>query len=386
MSAGLRQLLAGLRRLKLDRRRILTGATVLGLVTVGLVSLIFMSRDTAPDSGPAAVSATSPSLPSSQALPMITTASASASAELPSANIAASTTSSASTTTTTPTTTTTTTVAAAVRDEPPPATTTAPAAAEPVGDEEPESDRPESGDEDGQASLEQGRAADPGPGTAANTAARETLVSEGNQELPVLPPAEAPPPPRLPQVVPDGDLVYFTFDDGPHPVYTPQVLDVLARHGVQATFFVIGKMVELYPEVFERIIAEGHTVANHTWNHESLAGLSRAEFDRTVSATQAILGEHATPCIRPPYGATDASTKKWSAAHGLDLHMWSVSPSDWLQPPAEEIADYIVKRIRPGSVVLLHDGGGPRAETVRGLDLALEQLAERNYNYAPLCF
>ena len=188
-------------------------------------------------------------------------------------------------------------------------------------------------------------------------------------------------------VTPDdgGGVVYLTFDDGPHSEYTPQVLDVLARHDARATFFVVGSLAQAYPELIQRIVAEGHTIANHTWNHEDLAGLSRAAFDETISRTQAVLGELAAPCLRPPYGSIDAFTREWAASHGLTLMTWDASPGDWNRPPPEEIADYIVKWARPGVVILLHDGGGDRSRTVQGLDMALEQLADRGLRYEPVC-
>jgi len=211
----------------------------------------------------------------------------------------------------------------------------------------------------------------------------------------VLPVAEASPTPtttvpivRPPRpVTPDdeGAVVYLTFDDGPHVEYTPQVLDVLARHGARATFFVVGRLVRAYPDLIERIAAEGHTLANHTWNHEDLAGLSRPAFDETVGRTQAILGDLATPCLRPPYGSVDAFTREWAAAHGLSLLTWDGSPQDWRRPPAAEIADYIVEHVRAGIVILLHDGGGDRSQTVQGLDMALERLADRGFRYEPVC-
>ena len=160
--------------------------------------------------------------------------------------------------------------------------------------------------------------------------------------------------------------MYLTFDDGPHPVYTPQVLDVLAHYSARATFFVLGSLVEAHPDIIERIAAEGHTIANHTWNHEVLAGLPRPAFDDTISRTQAILADLATPCLRPPYASIDAYTEEWASSHGLDLMMWTVDPGDWRRPPAAEIADHIVQRAMAGAVVLLHDGGGNRSRTVRG--------------------
>ena len=182
-----------------------------------------------------------------------------------------------------------------------------------------------------------------------------------------------------------GPVLYLTFDDGPHPVYTPRVLEILSRHGARSTFFVIGSLVEQYPGIIQRINAQGHTVANHTWNHENLAGLPQEEFDDTVSRTQELLGSQATPCLRPPYGSIDAFTRDWAANHGLDVTLWDVDPADWRRPPAAEIAQHIVDHARDGAVVLLHDGGGDRAQTVLGLDAALSELSERGFRFEPLC-
>ena len=189
-------------------------------------------------------------------------------------------------------------------------------------------------------------------------------------------------PPALPD---DGPVVYLTFDDGPHPTYTPQVLDVLARHGARATFFVVGYLAERYPLLIQRIAHEGHTLANHSWQHESLARVSKTAFDRSVGRTQEILGPLATPCLRPPYYAIGKSTEEWSNELGLRLVGWSYSPRDWEQRPAQAIANGLVARSYPGAIILLHDGGGPRSATVRGLDMALERLSDRGFEFKPLC-
>ena len=192
---------------------------------------------------------------------------------------------------------------------------------------------------------------------------------------------------RLPRPpLPAGDgVVYLTFDDGPHAEYTPQVLDILARYDARATFFVVGRLARAYPDIIERIAAEGHTLANHTWNHEDLATLTRPAFDETVGRTEAILGDLATPCLRPPYGSIGAHTREWAAGHGLSILTWDGSPMDWLRPPATEIADYIVQWAPTGAVILLHDGGGNRSNTVQGLDMAMERLADQGLRYEPIC-
>ncbi len=189
-----------------------------------------------------------------------------------------------------------------------------------------------------------------------------------------------------PPLVPDdGPVVYLTFDDGPHPVHTPQVLDVLAAHGAQATFFVVGYLAERYPMIVQRIAHEGHTLANHTWDHRSLARVSKAAFDRSVGRTQELLGPLAAPCIRPPFYDIGEHTQRWSAEHGLRLASWSYSPQDWLGLPADTIADRLVSSARQGAVLLLHDGGGDRSSTVEGLDMALERLADSGLEFKALC-
>ena len=180
-------------------------------------------------------------------------------------------------------------------------------------------------------------------------------------------------------------MVHLTFDDGPHPVHTGEVLDLLRRYGARATFFVVGRMVERFPDLFSRILLEGHTVANHTWNHENLAKLSAEAIDRTIERTQEVLGAHATACLRPPYGAMDDLARQRAEEHGLDVVMWKSSARDWLDVTAEEIAEWIVAGAVDGGVILLHDGGGDRSRTVRGLEIALEQLSDQGLRFEPIC-
>ncbi len=160
---------------------------------------------------------------------------------------------------------------------------------------------------------------------------------------------------------------------------------ILARYDATATFFVLGSLVEAYPELFERIVAEGHTVANHTWHHEDLATLSRAEFDATVIRSQEALGRHATPCLRPPFGSMGPETRAWAADLGLDIVLWRTDTIDWQRPGVEAIADSIVAGAEGGSPILLHDGGGDRTQTVAALERAMARLDGRGLRFEPVC-
>ena len=149
---------------------------------------------------------------------------------------------------------------------------------------------------------------------------------------------------------------------------------MLARYDAKATFFVLGSLVEAHPEIVERIVAEGHTVANHTWRHEDLTQLTQEQFNETVGRTQAALGPHATGCLRPPYGSMNADTRAWAAELGLEVVLWDTDTLDWQRPGVDVVADSIVDGAVDGRTnILLHDGGGDRTESV----LALDQGARR---------
>ena len=184
---------------------------------------------------------------------------------------------------------------------------------------------------------------------------------------------------------PSGPVIYLTFDDGPHPVHTAEVLDLLRRYGARATFFVVGAMVERFPHLLNRILLEGHTVANHTWNHENLTKLSGEAIDRTLERTQELLGANATACMRPPYGALDDLARQRAEEHGLDVIMWSASANDWLDLTPERIAERIVAGSVDGGIILMHDGGGDRSRTVQGLDLALQHMSDQGKRFEPIC-
>ncbi len=187
-----------------------------------------------------------------------------------------------------------------------------------------------------------------------------------------------------PLTIPPAKL-HLTFDDGPHPVYTPQILDILARHQARATFFVIGQLAAYYPDLIQRIIDEGHTLANHTWNHDILPNLTLEEFEETISRTWTVLGEHGTPCLRPPNYSIDSDTLQRLQGLGIRLIMGTVRSGDWNRPGADVIVWRILQGAAPDAVVVLHDGGGDRSQTVEALRSVLDQLQSQNYSYEPVC-
>ena len=179
--------------------------------------------------------------------------------------------------------------------------------------------------------------------------------------------------------------LHLTFDDGPHPLYTPQILDILAHYNAKATFFVIGQLAAYYPDLIKRIIDEGHTLANHTWNHDMLPTLTPEKMQETISRTRAVLGEHHKPCLRPPNYSIDRDSAQRLEAMGIRLVMGTVRSGDWSRPGVDVIVWRILQGAAPDAVVVLHDGGGDRSQTVEALRSALYELRNHNYSYEPVC-
>jgi peptidoglycan/xylan/chitin deacetylase (PgdA/CDA1 family) len=183
-------------------------------------------------------------------------------------------------------------------------------------------------------------------------------------------------------------VVHLTFDDGPTPAWTPRVLELLARHRAQATFFVVGRQAAAHPELVRQAWAAGHGVGNHTWTHRRLtrlgAGALQAEVGPTSAAIQRATGAPVR-CLRPPHGTVDAATAAQARALGLRLVMWDVDSNDWRRPGAGVIAGRVLGRVRAGDVVLLHDGGGDRSQTVAALQQVLASLSARGFRFSPLC-
>ena len=182
-----------------------------------------------------------------------------------------------------------------------------------------------------------------------------------------------------------GKVVALTFDDGPDPRFTPAVLGILHQAGIKATFCVIGHWARVHPELLQAIRADGHQLCDHSETHpaldripgEQVAGqiAAPAEYCRLVTGQQ--LG-----FFRAPYGATNAAVLDTAHAQGLRVLQWSVDPRDWTRPGVTTIIGRVLKQAHPGAIVLMHDGGGDRSQTVAALPVIISYLQAQGYTFA----
>jgi peptidoglycan/xylan/chitin deacetylase (PgdA/CDA1 family) len=178
--------------------------------------------------------------------------------------------------------------------------------------------------------------------------------------------------------------VALTIDDGPSPVYTPQVLRVLREHGVTATFSMVGQNVASYRGIAREVARAGHVIANHTWSHPDMAVLPpaamRDQITRAGEEIYAATGQWPA-LFRAPYGAWSPGLLDYCAAQGMTPLDWSVDPRDWARPGVTAIVRDILRTTRSGSVILEHDGGGDRSQTVAALKIVLPRLLDEGFRF-----
>ncbi len=194
--------------------------------------------------------------------------------------------------------------------------------------------------------------------------------------------------------------VALTFDDGPDPVWTPQILDILKAKGVHASFFIIGENAEAYPDLVARMVAEGHDVGNHTFTHPNLGEAPQSLSEIELNATQRLFGAitgRSMRLFRPPYfGDAEPTTRdevlpiEIAQAMGYVTVGLLVDPDDWQLPPADEIIRSVTAQLASdnpeerGQVVLLHDAGGDRSRTVAALGPLIDKLRAKGYTFVPV--
>lgn len=184
-----------------------------------------------------------------------------------------------------------------------------------------------------------------------------------------------------------GNAIALTIDDGPSPVYTPQILDLLAKYRVTATFSMIGIQVAECPALVREVAAAGHVIANHTWLHRNLPALTApdayAEIDRATEAIHRATGQ-VPRFFRAPGGAWSTPVLRHCQETGMIPLGWSVDPRDWSRPGVPHIIGNILANTRAGSIILEHDGGGDRSQTVAALSVVLPRLLDAGYHFRPV--
>ncbi|MFH8897572.1 polysaccharide deacetylase family protein [Streptomyces coeruleorubidus] len=180
-----------------------------------------------------------------------------------------------------------------------------------------------------------------------------------------------------------GRTMVLTFDDGPDPRYTPDILDTLAEYDVRAMFFVCGEMAADSKKLLARMADEGHVVGNHTWSHPLLTRLTRrqirSQLERTCDVIEEAYGER-PEWFRAPYGAWNRAAFQLGAELGMEPLGWTLDTLDWTSPGTRSIVRRVENGAAPGVVVLAHDAGGDRSQSVRALRRYLPELLDSGYH------
>lgn len=184
-------------------------------------------------------------------------------------------------------------------------------------------------------------------------------------------------------------LLALTYDDGPSETWTPRLLEVLARHDVHATFFMVGRCAARLPVITRAVASAGHAIGNHSYTHPNLIFCSAAQVQAQLEECERVLndvvGKH-SKLFRPPFGGRRPGVLRTARAHGFIPVMWSVTAHDWNSSPAEEIERKVARQIHGGDVILMHDGGhlsptADRSATVTATDNIVRRYKGEGYRF-----
>ena len=183
--------------------------------------------------------------------------------------------------------------------------------------------------------------------------------------------------------------IAVTFDDGPHPKDTPQVLEKLAKHNILATFFLVGRYVEQYPALVKQIHQSGHQLGIHGFRHRPFSlekpSTLQIQLERTRDAIANICGisPETIKDLRPPYGAFTSTTARRLTEWGYRLVLWNNMPPHWMQPVSWTISQ-ILDQVHPGSIIVLHDGHGHGTKVAQILDIIIPKLKTQGYGFVTI--
>jgi peptidoglycan-N-acetylglucosamine deacetylase len=183
----------------------------------------------------------------------------------------------------------------------------------------------------------------------------------------------------------DQKVVALTFDDGPTPNITPQVLSILKQNNIKATFFLIGKNLKNFPKIAQQIVADGHALGNHTWHHWRklmMEFTASQEIEDTAALMYKVTGVQ-TALFRPPNGFLNNGLVDYALKQKNAVVLWSLDSGDWhgSHTSVDGLVKRVVEGVKPGGIILMHDGGGDRTRTVQALPKIIEQLTARGYKF-----
>ncbi|WP_121160076.1 polysaccharide deacetylase family protein [Micromonospora pisi] len=182
----------------------------------------------------------------------------------------------------------------------------------------------------------------------------------------------------------DGNVVSYTFDDGPNPADTPRLLSVLREHHVKAVFCLWGEHAVAHPDLVREIVSAGHTLGNHGMRHDDMGGWTpeqiEADLRDTNTAIRAAVPGARIPYFRAPFGSW-GRTPAVAAQMGMQPLGWRLAIADWAPPGTETLVDRLLTGVTPGAVVLMHDGGGDRSQTVDAVEQTVPLLTSRGWRF-----
>ena len=183
-------------------------------------------------------------------------------------------------------------------------------------------------------------------------------------------------------------VIALTFDDGPSPKNTAQILEILKKNNIKATFFMVGQMVKYFPQVAKQVAADGHVIGNHTWHHwyfQMDGATASSEIDRTADIIYKTTGEKTT-LFRPPGGFLNNGLAQYAKNEKYAVMMWSEQSGDAERrsPQVPGLVTNVLKQAKPGAIVLLHDGGGNRSKSVKALPEMIAGLKAQGYRFVTI--
>lgn len=176
--------------------------------------------------------------------------------------------------------------------------------------------------------------------------------------------------------------IALTFDDGPHPYLTEQILNTLDQYNVKATFFMVGVNVQNYPNAAQEVLNRGHEIGNHTFSHPWVAKLSKSALEHEIGACEDALEElceYRPHLFRPPEGALTSSVSDCTESGDYSLVLWSLDTRDWEVKNVEKIVQKVLNQVQPGDIILMHDYIGVGSKTPQALEILLPKLIERGF-------